>query len=145
MMSLSNTTGYAIRALACLASCVDPPTNIKAVADCSGVPQAYLAKIIKQLNNAGIVESKRGFGGGIWLARPARLISLLDISVAVEGDKFLAPCLLGSEYCAGERACPTHRFWTKQKEQIRKELDSISLSDVIKFNQQKKTCPSKSC
>ena len=79
MMSLSNTTGHAIRALSCLASCENPPASIKDVAESSGVPPAYLAKIVKKLNDSGIVSSKRGNKGGIWLARPARLVSLLDI------------------------------------------------------------------
>jgi len=133
MMSLSNTTGHAIRALACLAGCASPPASIKDVAECSDVPQAYLAKIVKKLNDSGIIESKRGNKGGIWLARPAKLISLLDISVALEGEDFLGPCLLGSEYCSGKRDCPTHKFWIKNKEAIRKELDRTKLSDVFEF------------
>ena len=134
MMSLSNTTGYAIRALGCLAGCSNPPASIKDVAECSKVPPAYLAKIVKKLNDAGIIESKRGKAGGIWLARPARLISLWDIAVAVEGEDFLGDCLLGHEYCSYDRSCPTHVFWVKNRELIRKELERTKLSDLLEFN-----------
>lgn len=144
-MSLSNTTGHAIRALACLADCANPPASIKDVAECADVPQAYLAKIVKKLNDAGIVASKRGNRGGIWLARPARLISLLDISVALDGEDFLGPCLLGSEYCSGNRSCPTHNFWVKNKELIRKELEHIKLSDVLEFNKEHEGHPMPRC
>lgn len=136
MMSLSNTTGHAIRALTYLAECANPPMSIKTVAECSDVPQAYLAKIVKKLNDYGIIDSKRGSSGGIWLARPAKLISLLEVCEAVEGEEFLAPCLLGPDYCNALRACPTHAFWTKNKELIRKELDRIKLSDVLQFNRE---------
>ena len=132
-MSLSNTTGHAIRALACLAGCENPPANINDVAQCADVPKAYLAKIVKKLNDAGIIASKRGSRGGIWLARPAKLISLLDISIALDGEDFLGRCLLGSAYCSDERACPTHKFWMKNKELIRKELERTKLSDVLEF------------
>ena len=81
MMSLSQTTGHAVRALTCLAGRVNPPVSIKDLAAWSGVPQPYLAKIVKKLNNAGIIESKRGAGGGVWLARPAKLISLSLIHI----------------------------------------------------------------
>jgi len=145
MMSLSNTTGHAIRALSCLAGCANPPVSIKDVAECAQVPQAYLAKIVKKLNDAGIVESKRGKAGGIWLARPAKLISLLDISVALEGEDFLGPCLLGPEYCSGNRACPTHKFWIKNKELIRKELVRNKLSDVLEFNRAHGTMQMPAC
>ena len=133
MMSLSNTTGHAIRALACLAGCTNPPASIKDIAVCADVPQAYLAKIVKKLNDQGIIESKRGSRGGIWLARPAKLISLLEVSVALDGEDFLGRCMLGSEYCSDERACPTHKFWMKNKELIRKELEHTKLSDVMDF------------
>ena len=132
-MSLSNTTGYGVRALACLAACTDLPASIKEVAEGAQVPQAYLAKIVKKLNDSSIIESKRGSGGGIWLARPAKLISLLDISVALDGEDFLGPCLLGNEYCSNRQNCPTHKFWTKNKEVIRRELERIKLSDVLDF------------
>ena len=135
MMSLSHTTGHAIRALTCLAGCTNPPVNIKDVAESSNVPPSYLAKIVKKLNDSGIIESKRGSNGGIWLARPAKLISLLDISVALDGEDFLGPCLLCSESCSDERACPTHKFWIKNKELIRRELDRIKLTDVLEFNE----------
>jgi Rrf2 family protein len=137
MMSLSNTTGHAVRALACLAGCTNPPANIKDVAHCAEVPHAYLAKIVKKLNDVGIVASKRGSKGGIWLARPAKLISLLDISIALDGEDFLGPCLLGNEYGSDGRACPTHKFWMKNKELIRKELERIKLSDVLEFNNER--------
>lgn len=133
MMSLSATTGHAIQALACLAGCTNPPASIKDIAICSDVPQPYLAKIVKKLNDHGIIESKRGSKGGIWLARPAKLISLLDVSIALDGEDFLGRCLLGSEYCSDDRACPTHAFWTKNKALIRKELERTKLSDVLDF------------
>jgi Rrf2 family iron-sulfur cluster assembly transcriptional regulator len=133
MMSLSNTTGHAIQALACLAGYSNPPVNIKEVAKQADVPEAYLAKIVKKLNDSGIINSKRGKNGGIWLARPAKLISLLDISIALEGKDFLGPCLLGSDYCSGKRDCPTHKFWAKNKEVIRKELERTKLTDVLEF------------
>ncbi|MDF7798473.1 Rrf2 family transcriptional regulator [Pontiellaceae bacterium B1224] len=135
MMALSNTTGHAVRALSCLAGCTNPPANINDVAECADVPKAYLAKIVKLLNDAGIVASKRGSKGGIWLARPAKLISLLDISLALEGEDFLDGCLLGSDHCSDERTCPTHKFWIKNRELIRKELERTKLSDVLQFYQ----------
>jgi len=133
MMSLSNTTGYAIRALTCLASYPTPPASIKDLAACSDVPQAYLAKIVKKLNDYGIIESRRGSKGGVWLARPPKLISLWEISLAIEGEEVLSPCLLGSEYCHHGCACPTHAFWMKSREAIRRELEKTKLSDVVEF------------
>ena len=133
MMSLSQTTGHAVRALACLAGCTTPPASIKDVSHCAGVPQPYLAKIVKRLNEAGIVASKRGSKGGIWLARPARLISLYEVAEAVEGSDFLGSCLYGFDACSDARDCPVHGFWVKTRDSIRRELVRTKLSDVLDF------------
>jgi Rrf2 family protein len=137
MMTLSITTGYAIEALACLAS---PPCSnamIQNVAKCARVPAPYLAKIMKKLNNAGIVRSKRGFKGGIWLARPPEQITLLEIMNAVDGPNYLEGCLLGRAECSDERDCPTHAFWKVTRETIRSELTTHTLADVVAFNARK--------
>jgi Rrf2 family iron-sulfur cluster assembly transcriptional regulator len=134
MVSLSNTTGYGVRALTCLAGCRNPPASIKTLAERSGVPQAYLAKIVKTLNDAGIIESKRGSGGGIWLARPSRLISLLEICTALEGEELFGACLFGLEPCSDNCGCPAHKFWVKYRELMRRELNQIKLSDVLEFD-----------
>jgi Rrf2 family protein len=133
MMSLSQTSGYAIRALSCLASCDDTPAFIQDIAEVAEVPQAYLAKIVKKLNDAGVIESKRGYRGGIWLSRPPKEINLLEISEILDGKDFLSSCLLGSEFCSDQRDCPTHRFWKKTRAAIRQELANTSLADVVAF------------
>jgi Rrf2 family protein len=141
MLALSQTTGHAIRALACLASHENPPVFSQDIAESADVPQAYLAKILKKLNDAGIIESKRGYKGGVWLARPPRHITLLQISEALDGEEFISSCLLGAEFCSDERNCPTHKFWKKNRQLIRKELAKTTLADVVAFYQRRGQMP----
>ncbi len=134
MMTLSTTVGYAIQALACLASPDCNRSMILEVAKCARVPAPYLAKIMKRLNDAGIVASKRGFRGGIWLTRKPEDITLVDIMNAVDGPEYLSGCLLGNECCSDERDCPTHTFWKATRARIREELSARTLADVVAFN-----------
>ena len=67
MLSLSVTTGYAIKALMCLESGECVPRHISDIANCTGVPRAYLAKILSALAQQGLVQTKRGYCG--WEAR----------------------------------------------------------------------------
>ena len=53
MFALSQTTGYAIRGLVCLARDSCDHDFIQQIAECADVPQAYLAKILKRLHEAG--------------------------------------------------------------------------------------------
>lgn len=134
MMTLSTTTGYAIQALSCLATPEFERAMIQTVAAYAEVPAPYLAKIMKRLNDAGIVTSKRGFKGGIWLSRPAEKITLLEVMNAVDGPDYLNGCMLGNEFCSDERDCPTHAFWKAARVRIRKELSAHTLADVVAFN-----------
>jgi Rrf2 family protein len=138
MMALSSSTGYAIRALACLGDYGCDPKFVRDLAACADVPAPYLAKLVQRLSEAGIVISKRGYRGGIMLARKPHEITLLEIDEAVEGGAQPDRCLLGMEMCSDARACPTHAFWKKTRESIRKTLSETTLADVIAFENRKR-------
>lgn len=140
MLCLSQTTGYAVLAL----SCMDNPCNgrwviAKEVSECTGIPQAYLSKILHSLGGSGLIQAKRGYRGGFTLARPADQISILDITEAVEGEAWLPKCLLGLADCSQLRACPTHDFWSKECCKIEVELRRTTLRVVAEFERSRGT------
>jgi len=130
-MCLSQTTGYTVHALACLHAGSGQPRTIHDIADCTGIHKPYLAKILNQLSQRGLVSTKRGYRGGIALSRPPEKITLLEIVEAVEGPKWLGPCLLGLDDCAARRVCPTHNVWASVQRQIIDVLRRTTLADVI--------------
>jgi len=136
MLSLSQTTGYAIKALACLNEPGCRRRSTLEIAECSGVPRPYLAKIITALVRAGILVSKRGIGGGIALAREPGAISLLQVVEAVEGPAWLGECLLGLDECSSQQTCPTHQFWERLRNEIRNELEQTTLDTVLTFKKE---------
>lgn len=137
MLCLSQSVGYAIQALTCLENGSTESRLIRDIASQANIPPAYLAKLIKRLADADIVVSKRGIKGGTWLKRPSEKISLLEISEAIDGRRWLGRCLLGLEECSDERACPTHEFWKVARAQIEKKLEDLTLADVIRFESEK--------
>ncbi len=130
MLSLSQTTGYAILALSCLRQSSGSLVLAKDVAQCTGITLPYLLKLLHAMGKAGLVVAKRGYRGGFALARPAEEISLLDVAEAVEGKAWLPNCLLGLDNCSGERQCPAHEFWEAERQRIRTKLRQISVRDV---------------
>ncbi len=139
MLSLSQTTGYAILALSCLDGCHDQWVLARTIAKCTGVPLPYLSKLLHALAGSGLIHAKRGYRGGFQLARAADQISLLQIAEAVEGQSWLPRCLLGLEECSDQRACPTHAFWKKERARIEAELAGMTLNDVARFEKQRGT------
>ena len=131
MLSLSVTAGYAIKALMCLESGDCVPRHISDIAGCTGVPRAYLAKILNALSQQGLVQTKRGYRGGISLAHNPQDISLLQIVEAVEGDQWLGGCLLGMETGDVLTICPTRDFWARIRREIIEELRKTTLASLI--------------
>jgi Rrf2 family transcriptional regulator, iron-sulfur cluster assembly transcription factor len=128
-----NDSFYAIRALACLCEKGCSSRLIREIAECSGVPAPYLAKLVRKLAEAGIVLSKRGYKGGVQLARLPEEITLLELARAIDGPQDFDRCLLGLEACSDARACPAHAFWKKTREDIRNTLRRTTLAEVIEF------------
>jgi len=137
MLCLSQSVGYAVQALACLADSESPTRLIRDIAAEASIPPAYLAKLIKRLADADLVISKRGIKGGTWLKKSPEEITLLEISEAIDGRKWLGRCLLGLEECSDARACPTHEFWKASRAGIEKKLQETTLRDVVDFEKEK--------
>jgi Rrf2 family protein len=139
MMCLSQTAGYAIHALGYLADHSHGLCLIRDIAKKTQIPKPYLAKIINQLAREGLVSAKRGYRGGIFLARPPAEISLLQVVEAIEGKGWIGECMLGLDDCHAQHVCPTHDIWRRIREEVADALRRSTLSDVI--NSMRGTAP----
>ncbi len=125
MTNLSLTTGYAIEALACLARSNGSSMRVGEIADLTEMPSPYLSKIFQRLGDAGIVESKRGYRGGVRLSRPPEEISLLEIDSAVESGR---PC----PHALEETPRP-NTFWQAFHQSYREKLAAMTLAEVLAY------------
>lgn len=130
---LSQATGYAASALACVARAGGSPILVRDIAKEAGIPAPYLAKIIQLLAKRGIVNTQRGVGGGVTLARAPDQISLYDVAAALEDPVVLTRCMLGEAECSDERACPAHAFWTQHRGETVAFLCRTSIADMALF------------
>ncbi len=133
MFCLSQTTGYAILALACVPGPDRQPVLVRDISRGTGISKPYLSKIMHALASKGLVETKRGYKGGVLLTRPPEKISLIEVAEAVEGAAWLDRCILGHTGCSDERACPLHSFWQPIQEQVRERLRTMTLAQVAEF------------
>ncbi|MBD3265401.1 Rrf2 family transcriptional regulator [bacterium] len=134
MLSVSQTTGYAILAL----SNLDPDRERwvleKDIAEETGISKPYLTKLLHRLGGSGLIETKRGNKGGIKLAKHPVSISVMDIFIAVEGEDWKNRCLMGLPNCGGDNPCPMHEFWLKERGRIIHQFETMTLDVVIDFH-----------
>jgi Rrf2 family protein len=130
---LSQSAGYAILAMSCLADPGGAPIMIHEVAGRIKAPKPYLYKVFNALTKAGLVSSRRARQGGVILVRPAREVTLNQIAVAMDGERWRTSCLMGLSACSDGVPCPVHSFWTAERKRIFHELQSATLADVARF------------
>jgi FeS assembly SUF system regulator len=136
-MRLSNLADYAVVLMAaagrhCGAAALSGRLNAAVLARETGVPLPTARKLISRLTAANLIESTRGIGGGIRLARPPATISLADIIEAVEGPIAITNCVQASGYdCAIEAACHVKPHWGIVNRTIRSALSAVSLADLV--------------
>jgi Rrf2 family protein len=130
-MLFSRGCQYAIQAMLRLNSgSPDEYLSIRRIAaDCDLSP-SFLSKVLSGVVSYGLLESLKGPGGGVRLARPARDITLMDVVDATDGCEFMGACVLGFRECSDRVPCPVHKRWSGLRENISVMLSSKSLEDV---------------
>jgi Rrf2 family protein len=91
---LSKKTQYAFKALMYMAQKnVEAPILIAEISKKKKIPLKFLENILLELKKSGILESKKGKGGGYLLAKPANQIFLSEILRLIDGPIALLPCV----------------------------------------------------
>ncbi|MDE1192128.1 MAG: Rrf2 family transcriptional regulator [Arachidicoccus sp.] len=91
---LSKKTQYAFQALMYLAKQKDnSPILIAEISRKKKIPLKFLENILLEMKKDGILDSKKGKGGGYFLARDADKIILADVMRLIEGPISLLPCV----------------------------------------------------
>jgi len=130
-MLFKKSTEYAIKVLSLMAKDSQKQFfGTKELAESIQVSVTYLAKILQKLQHAGFVKSITGPGGGFSLAKDAKSIQLIDIIKTLENEELFTSCALGMSECGTGNPCPLHEKWALFREDIKKYLENISVSDT---------------
>lgn len=129
-MRLTSFTDFGLRALMRMASDPNRAWNTGEVADEFGISRHHLTKTIALLANAGIVETKRGGGGGAKLAKPANQIRLGDIVRVLERHQALVECFQASgNKCSITPVCRLKGLLNRAETAFLASLDEFTLAD----------------
>lgn len=131
-MRLSSMADYAVVTLCAAARhCGRARVSASQLAQETGLPTPTVQKLVSRLTAAGILQSSRGVGGGLKLARPAASITLADIVEAVEGPIALTACVeQGRHDCTLEKGCSVKPHWPIVNEALRSALAGVTLSRI---------------
>jgi len=130
MLRIGKLTDYATVILATLAADRARVLTAGALSERTHIAAPTVAKLLKQMHRAGLVNSTRGTHGGYQLAREPENISAASILDALEGPIALTECSAGSGHCGIEHTCSVGRTWQRISVAIRRSLSEVTLAQL---------------
>ncbi len=128
---------YGLRALLMLAKEYNKgPILIADIADSESIPRKFLELILLELKNRGLLQSKKGKGGGYFLAKPPEAITLGQVIRLMDGPIALVPCVSQTAYikcedCEDEAMCGIRVVMKEVRDAMGNILDRTTLRDIL--------------
>ena len=131
MLRVTKLTDYATVVLTSLAARPDVVLSAAELAERAGLEVPTVAKLLKPLAQAGLVEGFRGTNGGYRLARAASQISLVEIVEAMEGPLGMTECSVHAGACGIEHSCGVRANWRRINDVVAGALRSVTLAQML--------------
>jgi Rrf2 family protein len=133
---LSKKSKYGLKALLALAEDTGRgPILISELADRQRLPRKFLEAILLELKRHGILESKKGKGGGYFLRREPSSITLGQVIRVLDGPLALIPCVSQTAYmkceeCVDEETCGIRLAMKDVRDATAQILDNTTLQSL---------------
>ncbi len=148
MIRLTKAADYGILLLTGMAGTATDLHTTTELSEFCHLPQPTVAKVLKLLARAGILESERGVHGGYRLARSPEQVSVGDAIRAVDGPIAMTECVDDTPgLCAVEADCTIRGNWERINAAVEAALSSVSIAEMaansvpqlLQLGQQKST------
>ncbi|OIK29430.1 RrF2 family transcriptional regulator [Streptomyces malaysiense] len=129
-MRLLRSTDLALRILMRLAVSTGDTPATRTVAEDMGVPYTHAAKVVAELQHLGLVDARRGRGGGLALTEQGRTASVGAIVRTFEGDDEVVECE-GATPCPLRSDCRLRGALRRAQEAFHASLDPVTLDQIV--------------
>lgn len=136
---LSRKTKYGLKALIYMAK-QDKlmPVLISEISEHENISKKFLELILLDLKKTGLIASKKGKGGGYYLLKDPKDISVATIMRFLDGPIALLPCVSLNFYekcedCPSEETCGLNKLLVQVRDNALNVLENKTLQDLITF------------
>jgi len=114
------------------------PVLISTISEKANIPKKFLEVILLELRHAGYVDSKKGKGGGYFLAVPPSQVTLANVFRTIEGPIAPVGCVSINFYekcvdCESEVSCRFRKVMEKIRDANLAILEKSSFSDLARI------------
>ena len=113
------------------------PVLIGYLSEKEKIPKKFLEAILLEMRNAGILNSRKGKGGGYYLIKNPEEVTMAQIIRLFDGPLALLPCVSLNYYerceeCIDEATCGLRMMAAEVRDETVNILKNTTLSDIIK-------------
>jgi Rrf2 family nitric oxide-sensitive transcriptional repressor len=101
------------------------------VADQMSIPYTHTAKVVVRLRELGMVEARRGRGGGLTITEAGRHTSVGTLARALEGDEEVVNCE-GDHPCPLRSGCRLRSALRRAQIAFYDSLDGVTIDDLLR-------------
>lgn len=129
MFNLTKKTDYGLQLMVALAKKYQKgPIALRQIAKQEKLPLKFLEQVVFLLKIANLVDSKEGKGGGYFLTKSPKKISMAEVIEALEGPMEFGHCF----GCPKASLCGSKDIWAEVGDKARKTMKGKTLEDLIK-------------
>jgi Rrf2 family nitric oxide-sensitive transcriptional repressor len=129
-MRLTKSTDLALRAIMRLAVTGAEPCTARQIAGEMRVQYSHLAKVAARLRHLGLIETRRGRGGGLVLTETGRTASVGQLVRELEGAGEVVDCE-GETPCPLRQGCQLRMALRRAQEAFFSSLDPLTVTDLV--------------
>jgi Rrf2 family protein len=140
MRTISKRTQYGLKAMLALGKRYrQKPVLIATLSREESIPLKFLEVILLDLKRHGLLESKKGKGGGYLLSRPPSTITLGSVIRMIEGPLAPLPCASETAFracpeCKDIETCGIRIVMRQVRDAMVSVLDKTTLADLLRMD-----------
>jgi len=133
-LKITKKSEYGISALMEIAGSGDKVIRAQDIAERQDIPVKFLEQVLLPLKHRGIIETRRGVGGGYVLNMPAEKITIAEIIRVLDGPIAPVSCISETAHTAclhNENLCALKSVMTEVRFAMLSVLERVTLAGLM--------------
>jgi Rrf2 family protein len=131
MKVLNKHTDYAVRALIALGMKPGAVLSARVLSEELAIPYQFLRRILQDLMKNGLVTSKEGAGGGVFLAKEPEGIAIREVIEIFQGHVQVSECMFRKQLCSNRANCVLRHEIMRIEKMVNDEFSKVSIGKLI--------------
>lgn len=133
-MQLTSFTDYALRTLMYLAARPEEMSSVKEISEHYGISRNHLVKVAHRLSQLGYIETTKGKGGGVQIAKGAENLRLGDLISHLEPNMNIVECFdAKTNTCRITNSCQLKHYLFEASQNFLRTMNKYTLADAVVF------------